>query len=215
MKSKKGFIVLMMSLGLMIVVALGILLYVNSYSRYYVSMKEAPKADAIFVLGAGVRDGKPTLALADRLDNAVQLYKAGKSDRIIVSGDNSTEYYNEVSVMKKYLTQKGIKKEAIYCDYAGFNTYDSMYRAREIFEISSVLIATNEFHMRRSLYIARRLGLEAYGYPTIDKIHIYDVRGTLLEREFLAKYKAFLDVEILHRKPKFLGETVDVFSPQE
>jgi len=211
MKSKKRIWIWSLAIILFAFIVSGtILMYVNSFSKYYVTVKTAPKVETILVLGAGVVNGKPSLALSDRLDNAVELYKASKSKRILVSGDNGTTYYDEVTAMKNYLVKKDVKKGAIFGDYAGFNTYDSMYRAKEIFGIKTMIIATNEFHMQRSLYIARRLGIEAYGYPTIDKIKIYDVWGTLLEREFLAKYKAFLDVEILHRTPKFLGPKVNM-----
>ena len=188
----------------------GIYAYINSYAKYIVEADNAPNADCILVLGAGVVNGEPTIALADRLDNAYELWQKGKASKILVSGDNGSVHYNEVGVMKDYLVARGVPSDAIFQDHAGFNTYDSMYRAKEIFQVKNMLICTNNFHMRRSLYIARRLGIEAYGYPTPDKA-VYNM-PMLNAREKLAKIKAFWDVEITHRKPKFLGEAIPIMS---
>jgi len=182
--------------------------YINSYAKYIVTADGAPNADCILVLGAGVVNGAPTAALEDRLLNALELYQEGKSGEILVSGDNSSTSYNEVSVMKNYLVAKGVPSDAIFEDHAGFNTYDSMYRAKAIFQVKTMLICTNNFHVRRSLYIARRMGLTAWGYPTPDKA-IYNM-PMLNAREALAKIKAFFDVEITHRKPKYLGDPIPI-----
>ncbi|MDR0930173.1 MAG: YdcF family protein [Clostridiales bacterium] len=207
----KPFIALIACLGLLLIAFLtffAIIKYINSFDKYVVTLEATPQADCILVLGAGIVDGKPTAALEDRLINAHQLYVAGKSNYILVSGDNHSYNYDETAAMKEYLVNLGIPAEIIIQDHAGFNTYDSMYRARDIFKVNSVLICTNSFHISRSLYIARRLGLEAYGYPTPDK-EVYNM-PPLYKRERLAKIKAFLDVEILHRKPKFLGEELPI-----
>ncbi|MDR1100954.1 MAG: YdcF family protein [Clostridiales bacterium] len=183
---------------------------IDSYARYITTIENAPDVDCIFVLGAGVVDGYPTAALEDRLLKAHELYQNGKSAKILVSGDHGTASYDEVNVMKDYLVNMGIPREAILQDHAGFNTYDSMYRAREIFDVHTMLICTNEFHIRRSLYIARRLGIEAWGFPTADQ-EVYNLPA-LNSREKLAKIKAFLDVEIFHRKPKLEGETIPIWN---
>ena len=174
------------------------------------SINDIPIVDCIFVLGAGVNGEQPSFALMDRLDNAYELYKSGKADRILVSGDHGRKNYDEVNVMKDYLTKLGVPREAIFQDHAGFNTYDSMYRAKAIFQVKSMLICTNEFHIRRSLYIARRMGIESWGYPTVDR-EVYNLTY-LKPREKLAKMKAFIDVEILHRKPKFEGGIIPIMN---
>lgn len=184
--------------------------YVDSSSRdYIVDISSAPESDAIMVLGAYVySSGRPSLVLAERLDYGYELYKAGKAKKIIVSGDNGTVQYNEVNVMKNYLLEKGVSIEDIFLDHAGFNTYDSMYRAKEIFGVKKLLISTQEFHINRSIYIARSLGIDAYGYPSSDNV-IQNIKWQKF-REILAKVKAFIDVDIIGRKPKFLGDKIPI-----
>ena len=188
----------------------GIVSYVDSSSNdYIVDLSSAPQADAIMVLGAYVySSGEPSLVLAKRLDYGYELYKAGKSDKILVSGDNGTIQYDEVNAMKDYLLKKGVPSEDIFLDHAGFNTYDSMYRAKEIFGVKKLLISTQHFHINRSIYIARQLGIDAYGYPSTDNV-LPNIRWQNF-RELLAKVKAFIDVDITKREPKFLGEKIPI-----
>ena len=188
----------------------GICARIDGYGKYITDVQNAPVSDCIFVLGAGVVNGQPTLALRDRLENAYDLYTAGKSERILVSGDHGRKNYDEVKAMKDYLANLGVPRDAIFQDHAGFNTYDSMYRAKVIFEVDTMLICTNNFHIRRSLYIARRLGIDARGYPTADSAW-YNTKIQNV-REALSKVKAFLDVEIFRRKPKFEGEAIPIMS---
>ena len=119
--------------------------------------------DAILVLGAGLKNGKPSPVLKDRLDTAYEAYIKGASAKIIVSGDHGRKNYDEVNVMKDYLISKGVPSDNIFMDHAGFSTYDTIYRAKEIFLCDKVLIITQEFHIFRSLYIAKKLDLEAEG----------------------------------------------------
>lgn len=113
---------------------------------YIVSLENAPLSDAVIILGALVYDnGNPSPVLKDRLDYGYELYKAGKVRKILVSGDHGSAEYDEVNVMKNYLIDKGVPREDIFMDHAGFNTYDSMYRAKEIFEIETLLISTVQF----------------------------------------------------------------------
>lgn len=177
--------------------------------RYITSAAEAPRADAILVLGCYVYpDGTPSLMLQDRLDQGLELYRAGRSGRIIVSGDHGTKEYDEVNAMRNYLVERGVPAEAIFMDHAGFDTYDSMYRAKAIFCADSLLVCTQNYHMGRALYIARSLGLEASGVPTEDRQAFGMPRQ--YAREGLARIKAFLDTEILCRPPKYLGEPIPV-----
>ena len=126
-------------------------------------ISDIPKVDCILVLGAGIWGDKPSPMLEDRLLECIKLYKAGVADRIIMSGDNSKKDYDEVSVMEKYVIDKGIPAEAVFKDHAGFSTYESMYRARDIFQVSSMVVVTHKYHLYRALYIADKLGIEAYG----------------------------------------------------
>jgi len=191
-----------------VILFLGINSYVDKYAADFCfdNLDEVPQADAIIVLGASVYNERPSPTLTERLDTALELYDSGKAQKIILSGDHGTKEYDEVSVMKDYMLDKGVMREDLFLDHAGFNTYDSMYRAKEIFCVNSLLISTQQFHINRSVYIARKLNIEAYGYPSKKWSNYYSqVYGF---RESLAKIKAFIDVEILRRKPKFLGDTV-------
>jgi len=146
--------------------------------------------------------------LQDRLDSAFELYEAGKIENILVSGDNSEADYNESDNMAKYLQERGVSEDDIYIDYAGFDTYDSMYRADYIFGVKDMIIFTQEYHLSRSIYIARRLGIDAVGYVS-DK-HSYMSIKKYKAREVLSRIKAFSEIEILKSKPKFLGERIVV-----
>ena len=183
---------------------------IGGYAAYdFENIEELPECDAVLVLGAKAnRDGTPSLALKDRLDYALELYEKGKVKKILASGDHGTKEYDEVNAMLNYLLDKGVPREDIFLDHAGFDTYDSIYRARDVFLVESVIISTQEFHMPRSLYIARNLGLESYGYSCDDKM-IYNM-FYLNARESLARVKAFLEVEVLHANPKYLGEAIPI-----
>ena len=186
-------------------------LYIDRYAQdLIVTPETAPDSDAVMVLGAFVySNGIPSPVLQDRLLYAYELYENGRAKKILVSGDHGTKEYDEVNAMRDFLMERGVPREDIFMDHAGFDTYDSMYRAKEIFQIKTLLISTQEFHMNRALYIARRMGIEAYGYPSPDK-DIYNMEVLNL-RESLAKVKAFLDVDILRRKPKFGGEAIPIW----
>lgn len=129
----------------------------------YQNMKDFD-ADCIMVLGAGIRDEEtPTPMLADRLDAGILLYKNGVAPKILLTGDNGTVTHNEIHVMLNYVKKAGVPEEDIFCDHAGFSTYDSMYRAKSIFEVESLMVVTQTYHEYRALYIAEKLGLEAKG----------------------------------------------------
>jgi len=182
--------------------------YMRSFVKSYIVsvVDEAAVCDVILILGARVYGGGvPSNVLQDRLDYGYALYAAGKAGKIIVSGDHGQMNYDEVNAMKDYLVGKGVPRADIFMDHAGFNTYDSMYRAKEIFCAGSMLISTQEFHIDRSVYIARKLGIDAYGYPCPDKTQY----GMLMQnlRESVARAKAVFDV-LVKRKPKYLGEKI-------
>jgi SanA protein len=133
-------------------------------AQHLFSQEDLPPAQAVIVLGAKVySDGRLSLAVQQRADAAFLLRKSGKAKKILVSGDNRTKWYDEVTTIKNYLLKRGVPDSAIFLDYAGLDTYDSMYRAQYIFQVSSLLIPTQNFHIVRSVYIARALGIEASG----------------------------------------------------
>lgn len=173
-----------------LVVIMNLFMILKTFSDI-ISVEEAEKleeVDCIIVLGAGVRaDGTPSAMLRDRLEKAAELYEKGVSDKIIVSGDHREVYYDEVNTMKSYLMDKGIPSEAIFMDHAGLSTYDSMYRAVNIFGVKSAVIVTQKYHMYRAIYDAEALGIEAYGVAA--KKVVYNGQTYRELREIAARVK--------------------------
>lgn len=163
--------------------------------------------DCIIVLGAGIWGDKPSHMLEDRLLQAIDLYNKNISTKIIMSGDHGREEYDEVNTMKNYAIEKGIPSENIFMDHAGFSTYESIYRAKEIFGAKKVVIVTQKYHLYRALYIAKQLGLEAYGVGSDPRQYVGEIyRET---REILARNKDFFKC-IFKPKPTYLGDTIPV-----
>ncbi len=164
------------------------------------------KFDCILVLGAGVRDdGSPSHMLEDRLIRAYDLYEAGASDYLLLSGDHGREGYDEVNTMMGYLMDKGVPREPIFMDHAGFSTYDSLYRAKEIFGAERIVIVTQEYHLYRALYIARSLGIDAIGVSA--NLRTYYGQTTREVREAAARTKDFF-YAVLKPEPVILGEKI-------
>ena len=167
--------------------------------------------DCIVVLGCAVRpDGTPSPMLAERLQKSVELYEAGAAPKLLMSGDNGQVEYNEVAAMGNYALQKGVPSYDIFLDYAGFSTYESMYRAKAIFQAEKVLIVTQKYHLHRALYIAKALGLEAYGVSSDTQVYAGQMNRDI--REILARNKDFL-TSIFKPKPTYLGDPVPVSGP--
>ena len=192
------------------IIILGISIYVKcSVNKKIVDVNNINgNYDTILVLGAGLRNGKPSPVLKDRLDTAYELYEGGYSKKIIVSGDHGKKYYDEVNVMKNYLLDKGVESNDIFMDHAGFSTYDSVYRAKEIFLTNNIIIVTQQFHLYRSLYIANKLGLDAIGVSATLRNYSGSVKFEL--REILARDKDFVKV-MFKPEPTYLGDTIPVF----
>ncbi len=184
---------------------------VHTRSRPYIyeSVADVPnvtKTQTALILGAAVYgDGELSPVLRYRADKAIELYAAAKVDQILASGDNSTVEHNEVNPVRDYLLEQGIPEENIYLDHAGFDTYSAMYRARDIFQAESLIIVTQAFHLPRAVFIARALGLQAYGVPARDGEE--NTKNYL--REILANEKAVLNL-FFRREPKFLGEAIPI-----
>ena len=165
------------------------------------------QVDCILVLGAGVRpDGQPSPLLQDRLDRGIELYRLGASERLLMSGDHGRKEYDEVGAMKQYAIGKGIPAEAIFLDHAGFSTYESVYRARDIFQVDTMLIVTQEYHLYRALYLAERLGVKAYGVAAEGRTSGQLGRDL---REVLARNKDVL-YGLLQPLPQYLGEVIPI-----
>ena len=215
----KMFIKLTVSIVILLFISLGILLVVDYHvssegKKYLLKPQDTPNADAIIIFGAYVDPkGNVTWMLADRLNAGYELYKAGKADRIVVTGDHGKKTYDEVNAMRKYLQNKGVPREDIFMDHAGFDTYESLYRAKEVFVIKKALLVSQEYHVKRALYIARALGLEAYGIGA-DTI-VYPGMRFYRAREVGARFKAFAQAGVFKPKPTFLGDTIPIWSSGE
>lgn len=144
----------------------------------------------------------------NRIEAATKLYQAGKIKKILVSGDNAAISYNEPKAMQIALLDKGIPKEDIVLDYAGFRTLDSVIRARDVFGQNDLIIISQEFHIKRAVYIARTLGIDAQGFIAQGVSMTFNARTQV--REVLARTQAWTDVHILNRQPKFLGEKEEI-----
>lgn len=164
--------------------------------------------DCILVLGCGVReDGTPSHMLEDRLKQGVALYGLEASPKLLMSGDHGRVDYNEVGAMKQYAVEADIPSEDVFMDHAGFSTYESLYRAKEIFGAEKLIIVSQEYHLYRALYIAERMGLEAYGVAADYRTYWGQTSREI--REILARAKDFVNT-IFWPEPTFLGEAIPV-----
>lgn len=164
--------------------------------------------DCVIVPGALVRDGQPSPMLQDRLDMALAIYRAGGTDRILVSGDHGQTDYDEVNVMRQYLLDRGVPAEQIFMDHAGFDTYDTLYRAQKVFAVRRAVVTTQTFHLLRAMYIGRELGLDVQGVAS-DLRPYYNIKRYRV-REYIARFKAFLDCEVWHSKSMYLGPVIPI-----
>ena len=180
-------------------------------TQYIVNAKDVPNADAILVLGAFVfPNGTVSAMLNDRLTVGYELYEQGKAPKLLVSGDHGRKDYDEVNTMKSFLLNKGVPSQDIFMDHAGFSTYESVYRARDIFKVHKVIIVTQEYHLMRAVFDARAMGLEAYGVAS-DIQNYGQVMDMYKIREIAARDKDFLWAKIIKPKPTFLGDSIPVF----
>lgn len=165
--------------------------------------------DCILVLGCGVRsDGSPSDMLYDRLRRSVELYELGAAPKLLMTGDHGREGYDEVDTMKTFAVDSGIASEHVFMDHAGFSTYESMYRAKEIFQAKRIIIITQQYHLYRALYIAESLGLEAYGVAA--DYRTYSGQSARDIREILARVKDF-GTSIFKPKPTYLGDAIPIW----
>ena len=196
---------------LITIIVLGINLYVRISTNKQIIKENDYTAlsdvDCIIILGAGILEDKPSPILEDRLLEGIKLYQNSVSDKIIMSGDHGRREYDEVNIMKNYAIEKGIPSENIFMDHAGFSTYESIYRAKYIFEAKKVVIVTQEYHLYRALYIANQLGLEAYGVGADPRQYVGAAYREL--REILARDKDFIKC-IFKPEPTYLGDTIPV-----
>lgn len=172
------------------------------------SVDTAPQAEAAVVLGARVyKSGMLFQVLVDRMDTGIELYQKGKVKKLLLTGDHGQTAYDEVNAMREYALKQGVPDKDIFMDHAGFSTYDSMYRAKDVFWVKNAVIVTQAFHLPRALYIARAVGIEANGVKA-DKREYIGMEYMYL-REMLAQTKAVAQV-IVRSKPKYLGPAIPI-----
>lgn len=183
----------------------------QEFERMMLESAGAWDFDCILVLGAKVKpSGDLSLVLQDRCEVGVAAYKMGAAPKLLLSGDHGTQGYDEVSAMQDYAEGHGVPSEDIFLDHAGFSTYDSVVRAKEVFGAEKVLIVTQPFHLSRAVYIARSIGLDAYGMGS--DLRNYGPRSTVFNevREIAARAKDSLYVNLLKPAPKYLGDPIDL-----
>lgn len=172
------------------------------------AIPEEKTFDCILVPGCGVQDdGTPSPMLTYRLEKALELYQAGASKKILVSGDQGTKDYDEVNMMKRWLTVNGVPSEDIFMDHAGFSTYETIYRAKEVFGVKSAFIATQEYHLYRALYDAINFGIDAVGVPAQASEDPGQVWRDLREVAARVKDMVYCGARPL---PKYLGDPIPI-----
>ena len=192
-----------------VIAVFGINFYVKSSTKNYILTPEnaGEGYDCILVLGCGVYGNTPSQMLEDRLLQGIELYELGASDKMLMSGDHGQKDYDEVNVMKDFAVDRGVESENIFMDHAGFSTYESMYRAKEVFKAEKILIVTQKYHLYRAIYDARALGIEAYGVASDPRTYSGQTYRDI--REILARNKDFI-YGIIKPEPTYLGEAIPV-----
>ena len=215
-KATRGVIValsIFLALGVLgVLLVLGINTWVvGSVKDRIISEERAAQLqdiDCIIVLGCQVRsDGSPSHMLEDRLKRGVVLYDLGAAPKLLMSGDHGTEAYDEVDAMKRYAVNAGVPSENVFMDHAGFSTYETVYRAKEIFGADKVLIVTQQYHLYRALHIADALGMEAYGVSADYRQYSGQLSRDV--REILARVKDF-GMGIIQPEPTYLGDAIPI-----
>lgn len=213
---KKKIIIALIILVCFAILCLATVFGVNSYVKHIGGEKiitpeeasELDDIDCIVVLGCQVKDnGEPSAMLSDRLKRGIELYEQHSAPKIVMSGDHGTKGYDEVNTMKQVAIDSGVPSKDIFMDHAGFSTYESIYRIKEIFEAEKIVVVTQEYHLYRALYIADRLGVEAYGVNS--DYRTYWGQSNREVREILARCKDFVKT-IFKPEPTFLGEALPV-----
>ena len=216
MKIKKRIKLTIICILCLAVVGTASLFIINGYVKTtakerLLSVEEATKiedVDCIIVLGCQVKDdGSLSHMLRDRLVRALELYNAGAAPKLLMSGDHGRKDYNEVGAMKSYAIENGVPKENVFMDHAGFSTYETVQRAKQVFEAKKVIIVTQEYHLYRALYIAKKLGVDAYGVSC--DLNVYAGQSARDIREVLARNKDFFKC-IFKPEPKYLGDAIPV-----
>ena len=207
-----GLAILFLVLGaalVTLVINIGMVIAARKYVHN--DIDSVPNRTAVLVLGSQIRGRRLSPVLQDRVDAGINMIRNQKGEKLLLSGDHGQIYYDEVNAMRLYVleTAPAIPEEDIFMDHAGFNTWDSMYRARDVFDVKDVLIITQEFHISRAVCMARSLGLDAVGYAVNqDRFRGPSLRSWRV-REYFARVKAFYSI-VAKPKPRYLGDKIPI-----
>ena len=198
------YTLILIVIGILITLGLEAFIEQDTSSRIYAEVNTVPQAKTAIVLGASVySDGQLSPILQDRVDSAIDLFENDRVEEILISGDHGSDNYNEVDAIANYLIKHGIPKNKLILDHAGFDTYDSMYRASKVFNITDAIVITQEFHLPRAMFIAKNLNLDYHGFQAKERE--FKIETKIMKREKLANYKAVFEV-IFKTKPRVLNE---------
>jgi len=215
-KAKKILKILITTVLCLAILGIAAVVSINAYVKASVeermlSSQEAAQlqdVDCILVLGCLVHsDGSPSHMLEDRIKRGIELYELGAAPKLLMSGDHGREDYDEVATMKGIAVEAGIASENVFMDHAGFSTYESMYRARDVFQAKKIIIVSQDYHLYRAVYIARQLGLDAYGVSSNYREYAGQWHRDI--REVLARCKDFV-MCVFKPEPTFLGDAIPV-----
>lgn len=211
--AKKIFFYFVLFAAIIFMFCLFINIYITSFAKQYIysDFENLPKKYVVIVPGAKVYNTTISFAARDRAEAAMNCINEKKAQRILISGDHGTKYYDEVNAISNFMQKSyNTDMEIIFLDHAGFSTYETMYRAKNIFCVNDAIIATQKFHAARCVYIARKLGIDAVAIEAAE-INRFSkgTHTTWAAREFLARVKAFFSVS-LHAKPKYMGNQIPI-----
>ncbi|SHH84366.1 SanA/YdcF family protein [Flavobacterium defluvii] len=197
-------------IGLIAVISVNYYVKSTTKKNIYYSAKKFPKNDVGIIFGAGINGDQPSKYLKDRLDAGILLYKMKRINKILLSGDNGRDEYDELTVMKNYCYDHGVDTTKIFIDYAGFDTYSTMYRAKHIFKIKKATLISQKYHLNRAIYIGNKLGIKSVGFSANNGEYLgYNY---VCFREYGSVFKSFLDV-LRNREPHFLGNEININGP--
>ncbi|RED19690.1 SanA protein [Flavobacterium cutihirudinis] len=194
-------------IGLIAILSVNYYVKSSTKKNIYYSIKKFPKNDVGIIFGAGINGDQPSKYLKDRLDAGIMLWKAKCINKILLSGDNGRDEYDELTVMKNYCFNHGVDTTKIFIDYAGFDTYSTMYRAKHIFKVKKATLISQEYHLNRAIYIGQKLGIKSAGYSANKGEYLgYNY---VRFREYGSIFKSFFDV-LRNREPRFLGGEINI-----
>lgn len=200
-------IALIFLIGIIAVLSVNFYVKKETNSLIYKSDEKIPSTNVGIIFGAGINGDKPSKYLKDRLDAGIRLYNSKRINKILLSGDNGSDEHDELTVMKTYCYEHGVDTTKIYIDYAGFDTYSTMSRAKTIFKVDNAILVSQQYHLNRAIYIGKNLGIKAVGYSANNGN--YKGYNYVRFREYFSIFKSVIDV-LRNREPHFSGTEINI-----